>query len=238
MLRDITRRPNGRKFSSPTHRSRRGRPWSGSHGNGRYAPRHGSQRSYPVHRRPRSAGRCVQACSLGQRSHGDRRNTFIRLERSGAHDGCMPRTTFTPCPYWTVSTPPSPSAIGQRWVLVTHEQATFSDPVFPDLDAEQAAAMWKMLLTSGSACAARRKRLSMYWRRPPLAAGSIGKRGTRSVGRNGLYTTSSRRTSRNESDRVMMHKDHFAKLALVASGCTWHTAGCFSGNGRRWCGTR
>lgn len=31
-----------------------------------------------------------------------------------------------------------------------HEHATFSDPVFPDLDAEQAAAMWKMLLTSGT----------------------------------------------------------------------------------------
>ena len=31
-----------------------------------------------------------------------------------------------------------------------HERATFSDPVFPDLDAEQAAAMWRMLLTSGT----------------------------------------------------------------------------------------
>ncbi len=31
-----------------------------------------------------------------------------------------------------------------------HGQATFSDPVFPDLDGEQAAAMWKMLLTSGT----------------------------------------------------------------------------------------
>ncbi|HRH39143.1 MAG TPA: nuclear transport factor 2 family protein [Flavobacteriales bacterium] len=30
------------------------------------------------------------------------------------------------------------------------EHATFSDPVFPDLDAVQAAAMWKMLLSSGS----------------------------------------------------------------------------------------
>lgn len=31
-----------------------------------------------------------------------------------------------------------------------HQHATFSDPVFPDLDAEQVAAMWKMLLTSGT----------------------------------------------------------------------------------------
>ena len=30
-----------------------------------------------------------------------------------------------------------------------HEQARFSDPVFPELDAKGAAAMWKMLLTRG-----------------------------------------------------------------------------------------
>lgn len=31
-----------------------------------------------------------------------------------------------------------------------HEHATFSDPVFPDLDAEQTGAMWKMLLSGGT----------------------------------------------------------------------------------------
>lgn len=31
-----------------------------------------------------------------------------------------------------------------------HADATFSDPVFPFLDAEQATGMWKMLLTSGT----------------------------------------------------------------------------------------
>ncbi|MBP6643627.1 MAG: nuclear transport factor 2 family protein [Flavobacteriales bacterium] len=31
-----------------------------------------------------------------------------------------------------------------------HEHATFSDPVFPDLDAAGVKAMWKMLLTSGT----------------------------------------------------------------------------------------
>lgn len=31
-----------------------------------------------------------------------------------------------------------------------HPEAQFSDPVFPELDAAQARAMWKMLLSSGS----------------------------------------------------------------------------------------
>lgn len=31
-----------------------------------------------------------------------------------------------------------------------HEEARFSDPVFPDLDAKEVRAMWKMLLTSGT----------------------------------------------------------------------------------------
>ena len=31
-----------------------------------------------------------------------------------------------------------------------HDEARFGDPVFPDLDAAQVRAMWKMLLTSGT----------------------------------------------------------------------------------------
>ncbi|MCB0765135.1 MAG: nuclear transport factor 2 family protein [Flavobacteriales bacterium] len=31
-----------------------------------------------------------------------------------------------------------------------HDEAHFSDPVFPDLDAQKARAMWRMLLTSGT----------------------------------------------------------------------------------------
>lgn len=46
------------------------------------------------------------------------------------------------------------SAFAQRdWATMGacyHDGARFSDPVFPGLDAEQAAAMWKMLLTSGT----------------------------------------------------------------------------------------
>lgn len=46
------------------------------------------------------------------------------------------------------------SAFQQRdWATMGacyHDEARFSDPVFPALDAREARAMWKMLLTSGT----------------------------------------------------------------------------------------
>ena len=46
------------------------------------------------------------------------------------------------------------TAFAQRdWATMAacyHDQARFSDPVFPDLDAKGVRAMWKMLLTSGT----------------------------------------------------------------------------------------
>ncbi len=46
------------------------------------------------------------------------------------------------------------SAFTQRdWATMGacyHEEARFSDPVFPELDAQGARAMWKMLLTNGT----------------------------------------------------------------------------------------
>lgn len=46
------------------------------------------------------------------------------------------------------------SAFTQRdWAVMGacyHEEARFSDPVFPGLDAQAVRAMWKMLLTSGA----------------------------------------------------------------------------------------
>lgn len=42
---------------------------------------------------------------------------------------------------------------GKDWRTIAacyHDEAHFGDPVFPDLDADQVRAMWKMLLTSGT----------------------------------------------------------------------------------------
>lgn len=115
------------------------------------------------------------------------------------------------------------SAFAQRdWATMGAcyaDDARFHDPVFPDLDAEHARAMWKMLLTSGTDL-----RVTYRVLQESATNGTCAWEAFYSFGRTGRKVQNSIRSEFHLRDgRIVAHRDRFnfwrwSRQALGISG--------------------